>query len=254
MQADYTTLHITNGDDPAPTVVHISTPEPTLSVQQPHATPLAWSSFLEFCTGSNNLDTVVIDGVDFVPDPSRIAPLPLLAKLQRLEIKFQSKRGLALLVSRLNIPSLMHAKIWLHSKEDVECLILCSTIFRTVPSVVLAGPCPVFVMVEQIFGMLHAVKTLDISQGSDALFGGLCSAIVYPATNQALNWRACPYLRHLRLGNLANVSLEFAKFVVCERQRFGYDSLESITIPKTRTVEEAEELWFADRAIALIIE
>jgi hypothetical protein len=44
----------------------------------------------------------------------------------------------------------------------------------------------VFTMVEQIFGMLHAVKTLDISQGSHALFSGLCSATVYTVTDPAL--------------------------------------------------------------------
>jgi hypothetical protein len=44
----------------------------------------------------------------------------------------------------------------------------------------------VFTMVEQIFGMLHAVKTLHISQGSHALFSGLFSATMYTVTDPSL--------------------------------------------------------------------
>jgi hypothetical protein len=247
--SSFATLHLTASDVPSPVISYASRPASSLAVHQPPGAPLQWSDVVNLCVASDSLDTLVIDGIDVLHDFSRVVLSPPLPRLRRVELNFRRDSNMALLVSRLNIPSLSIAKIWLYCDEDLECLTICSGLLRTVPEILLAGPCPVATGMDKLFGALHGVKRLDLTYGSLAMLSSLRVASGVAATNTENNWHACPLLTCLLLGN---VPISDVKRIVEERQRTGYKSLEFVRLWSAAIVGQADKAWFSNRSITLV--
>ncbi|KAJ7601437.1 hypothetical protein DFH06DRAFT_1154100, partial [Mycena polygramma] len=119
--APFTGLSILSDDVPTILITHVASDHPSLRVQQPSNRPMTWLDLVRFCEATPTLYSMALDNIHFSGIPNSIMiPLPLNV-LHSLEVDFRGNRAMAVMVSRLNIPSLLVLKMVVRTDTDILC-------------------------------------------------------------------------------------------------------------------------------------
>ncbi|KAJ7605403.1 hypothetical protein DFH06DRAFT_1150611 [Mycena polygramma] len=249
--APFTGLSILSDDVPTTLITHVASDHPSLRVQQPSNRPMTWLDLVRFCEATPTLYSMALDNIHFSGIPNSIMiPLPLNV-LHSLEVDFRGNRAMAVMVSRLNIPSLLVLKMVVRTDTDILCWSHCVGLLMNVQEVIIAGTCDNGRNVRDLFRLMHCVASLDLRKASSLFIQAFHSGSLQPSLNPSQNWSACPSLERLALGA---VPIDTVISVLEDRANMGYKSVSCVEVEVVIAPEERGVLdWFHSRGISVTL-
>ncbi|KAJ7660745.1 hypothetical protein DFH06DRAFT_1326015 [Mycena polygramma] len=225
---------------PPSLITHVASDHPSLRVQQPSNRPMTWLDLVRFCEATPTLYSMALDNIHFSGIPNSIMiPLPLNV-LHSLEVDFRGNRAMAVMVSRLNIPSLLVLKMVVRTDTDILCWSHCVGLLMNVQEVIIAGTCD-----------NGRKRSLDLRKASSLFIQAFHSGSLQPSLNPSQNWSACPSLERLALGA---VPIDTVISVLEDRANMGYKSVSCVEVEVVIAPEERGVLdWFHSRGISVTL-
>ncbi|KAJ7187198.1 hypothetical protein C8R46DRAFT_1207162 [Mycena filopes] len=210
-------------------VVSFSTTETEASslVLHPVGRPIAWSDVLHLLFYSPELETLYLDGLVLEPMAGYTAPSAPLAALRNLDLNFRDLPGVAVIVTRLNAPSLRVVTARLSTVADFKSLFSCSAVLATITKLIVVGRCPVDYDFIALFSQLHRLQDIDLSACPPVFFQTLVRATARRVSSGSVNWHACPKLTGIVV---RRISIFDAWGIVRMRLGSGFSSLNSVVI------------------------
>lgn len=244
----FTSLALVANGISTPVFNYVSTPDVSLTVHQSPMMQFQWDEVVMLLEASQHLEVLRMEGIDFHIDVYALLMAPALNRLHTLDVRFDGDRSMAFIVSRLNLPCLKTVKIWLASGDDVECVVLCSNLFRDVPHVVLSGPCPILINMDRLFMVFHNVNRLDIRGASMPVYTAFRLASNRQINNGGVNYHACPDLQELLV---RNVPPESVRDLLIRREACGYKSMRSIYLGSAGIMSQDVSDYFVAKGVEI---
>ncbi|KAJ7182684.1 hypothetical protein C8R43DRAFT_940795 [Mycena crocata] len=239
----------TTGTVPFPIIAYTTSGIPSCVVTHPNDYEATWAQALQVFS-SEDLEILVIDGIQFSPACfGVISPDPLFS-LRILVLTLRGRESIAYLMIRFYMPNLHVLRVFFDHADDLRCLSMCSPILCSIKELVLIGACPLSGDASTLlFPQLVTLCRLDLRLTSRTFFEALMVASRRVPLASGMNTYACPSLRELAI---TGVSLDSIRMLILQREMSRLPPLESLVVDNAaRAVDVEVEDWFRSQNIAI---